>query len=277
LDLPGVILGAAVAGGVIAAVAGGAAALMALRKLRSIGRAQRAIIRSEHQRDARERARHARTRRAVDRAELRLFVQLEALGWLRDALALEHPLPPTRPWAVAPDLLLELVRIIDRSRPTSVLELGSGVSTIVMAARLKALGQGRLVALEHEPRFAEETRRNLALQGLEGVARVLDSPLGKVRIGKGDWRWYQLPAEGLPASVELLLVDGPPGATGPLARYPALPQLAPRLAPGATIVLDDADRPDERETTRRWQAERPGLSVQHLPLESGAVVLRLPD
>ncbi|CAN5591255.1 hypothetical protein BH23CHL8_BH23CHL8_20180 [soil metagenome] len=269
LDFLGTLAGAALAVTALAVVVVGG--------LRPIAAAQRAVLRGERQRDARDRARHARTRRGVDRAERRLFAQLEAMGWLRELLALEHPLPATRHWAASPDLLVELVRIIDRSRPLSVVELGSGVSTIVMAARLKAMGQGRLVALEHEASYAEETRQNLALQGLDDVATVLDAPLADVRVGEAEWRWYSLPEEGLPSSIELLLVDGPPGDTGPLARYPALPQLAPRLAPGATIVMDDADRPDEREAARRWQAERPGLSLRHLPLESGAFVLRLPD
>jgi predicted O-methyltransferase YrrM len=270
VDLVALLLGAATAAAAIA--------IVVVVGLRPIASAQRGALRGERQRDARDRARHARTRRAVDRAERRLFSQLEALGWLRDLLSLEHPLPPTRHWAASPDLLVELLRIIDRGRPTTVLELGSGVSTIVMAARLEAVGGGRLVALEHDPAYAAETRRNLALHGLDGVATVLDAPLSTLRVGEEEWSWYTLPEEGLPApaSVDLLLVDGPPGATGHLARYPALPLLAPRLAPGATIVVDDADRPDEREMARRWQSERPGLSLQHLPLESGAFVLRLP-
>jgi hypothetical protein len=59
------------------------------------------------------------------------------------------------------------------------------------------------------------------------------------------------------AAIELLVVDGPPAyAQGHgLARYPALPVLHDRLAPSATIILDDAERPGEREIIRRWQLE----------------------
>ncbi|MGD6699309.1 hypothetical protein VWV08_22305, partial [Xanthomonas citri pv. citri] len=59
--------------------------------------------------------------------------------------------------------------------------------------------------------------------------------------------------------IELLLVDGPPRASGPRARYPALPLLGTRLAPGARIVLDDVDRTEEQEAADAWLAETPGL------------------
>ena len=65
-------------------------------------------------------------------------------------------------------------------------------------------------------------------------------------------QWYDdaVVAAGLDAAlqgdlIDLLLVDGPPAyAVGHgLARYPALPVLRDRLAPGATVVLDDVERP----------------------------------
>jgi hypothetical protein len=46
--------------------------------------------------------------------------------------------------------------------------------------------------------------------------------------------------------IDLLLVDGPPGSLGEMARYPALHVLESQLASNAVVILDDADRPDER-------------------------------
>ena len=144
-----------------------------------------------------------------------------------------------------------------------------------MAARLRSLGLGELTAVEHDPDFAARTRRELELQGLDGVATVVEAPLAQVRVGGAGWTWYDLPG-GLPSAIGLLFVDGPPGTTGPQARYPALPLLGSRLAPGAVLVLDDADRPDEQEIVKRWQSEHPDLVVRHLDSESGAAVLTLP-
>ncbi len=216
-----------------------------------------------------------RTIDAIESAEARLFSQLEALDWLHAELRLAHPLPATRGYAAAPDALVELVRIIDRVAPATVLELGSGVSTIVIARRLQQLGHGHLVALEHLPEHAERTRAELASQGLADVATVVDAPLEEVSVGPATWSWYEL-RPGVPAVIDALFVDGPPGGTGSLARYPALPLLRDRLVPGATVFVDDGDRPDEQEMVRRWQLEIDGLQATHLPLVKGAWLLAMP-
>ncbi len=225
-----------------------------------------------------EREVRAQGRRAVgsvDAAELRLYQQLEALDWLQAELQLAHPLPPARGWAAAPDALAELVHLVDRARPAQVVELGSGVSTIVIARRLQQLGHGRLVALDHLPAFASQTRAELARQGLAEVATVVDAPLVDVRIDAETWRWYALGAD-VPARIDALFVDGPPGTMGPLARYPALPLLRDRLTPGAIVFVDDGDRADEQEIVRRWQAQDDGLEARHLPLSKGAWLLTVP-
>lgn len=215
-----------------------------------------------------------RTAEAIEAAERRLFSQLEALDWLREELRLDHPLPPTRGFAAAPDALVELVRLVDQVSPEQVVELGSGVSTIVLARRLQQVGRGRLTALEHLPEHAERTRAELARQGLLDVAEVVDAPLVDVSLGDASWRWYV--TERVPGTIDLLFVDGPPSGTGPLARYPALPMLRERLTPGSVILVDDGDRPDERQVVERWQAEVPGLQATHLALTKGAWLLGLP-
>ena len=254
-------------------------AIVATALLISIGAwlepARRAGRRHERRTQHIARKQGSRTRHAVHAAERRLFSQLEALAWLRDELELQRPLPPTRGAATAPDALLELVRIIDRTEPAHILELGCGVSTIVMAARLKSAGKGSVVALEHEARYAEATRAELRAQGLEDVATVVDAPLTDVRIGDADWRWYTLDA-GVPERVDVLFVDGPPAGTGPLARYPAVPLLLDRLAPGATVLVDDGDRPDEQEMVRRWESEIEGLAARHRPFAKGAWLVTMP-
>lgn len=232
--------------------------------------------RRQHRRDERKaRQRAIRTRAAVHSAERRLYSQLEALAWLRDELKLTMPLPPTRGAAASPDALLELVRTIDRTHASSVLELGSGVSTIVCARRLQQAGHGRVVALEHTPQYAEATRAEIAAQGLGAFATVLDAPLRDVRIGDVTWNWYEL-GTGVPDAVEVLFVDGPPKPTGTLARYPAMPLLRDRLLPGASVLVDDGDRPDEQEMVRRWEAEFEGIDVRYLPFAKGAWLLTMP-
>jgi hypothetical protein len=73
--------------------------------------------------------------------------------------------------------------------------------------------------------------------------------------------WYE--TQNLPGglSAELAVIDGPPNATGHLARYPAAHFLLPLLAPNAAIVLDDADRDDERVMVERWLKDHPELAI----------------
>jgi hypothetical protein len=52
-----------------------------------------------------------------------------------------------------------------------------------------------------------------------------------------------------------LFVDGPPGAIARQVRYPAFPLLADRLAPGATVVLDDSRRSAEAAIVKAWKQE----------------------
>jgi hypothetical protein len=88
-------------------------------------------------------------------------------------------------------------------------------------------------------------------EGLERYARVVHAPL------EGEPPWYARAAlERLPDPIDLLVVDGPPAeAPGEgERRAPALPALASRLVPGATVVLDDAERPGERAVLARWEA-----------------------
>jgi predicted O-methyltransferase YrrM len=239
-------------------------------------RAQKATRQRERAASRQAKRRAVRQRKVVHGAELRLFSQLEALAWLQSELDLRRPLPPTRGAAAAPDALLELLRILDDTRPEIVLELGSGVSTIVAAARLKAADRGRIVALEHDPGYAAQTRSHLVAQGLERWAQVVDAPLRDVEIEGDGYRWYELNAD-VPTTIEVLFVDGPPGVTGPLARYPALPLLRERLAPGATLLIDDGSRLDERAMVERWQTEVDGLLVRDLPLAKGAFLITMPS
>ena len=49
-------------------------------------------------------------------------------------------------------------------------------------------------------------------------------------------------------------------ATGPIARYPAVPVLLDRLSSTAAVVLDDMVRQDEQEVVRRWTSTVTGLA-----------------
>lgn len=187
--------------------------------------------------------------RARDAAELAQLI------WLNQAMQPRRPLPPLGTWAASPDLLVALWRNIREKRPTRVLELGSGLSTIVMARALELNQEGgELVALEDHPLFADQVRRQLEEHGLEDRARVLDAPLQRQQIAGWRGQWYTLPALDGFGDVDLLLVDGP----GTRDRAMALPALHGLLAATAAVVVDDYDWKDTRRMLERWQQAFPG-------------------
>lgn len=165
------------------------------------------------------------------------------------------------PWsegAMSPAGLATVATEIAFGERRLVAELGSGISTVVLARLARQL-EGRIFTVEHSPEWAGWVRRALERDGLEDVATVIEAPLEPHALSVGGAPWYaeaafaELPSDG----IELLLVDGPPGYGDGMARsrHPALPALAERLAPGALVVLDDADREGESEILDRWEEE----------------------
>lgn len=212
-------------------------------------------------------------RRAVIDETASAIASAQASAELAATLGLHAPLPPMTGWAAHPELAALLARRVLLHRPQLVVEAGSGVSTLVHAYALRKNGGGRVVSLDHDRAYAARTREELVALGLDDRAEVIDAPLVPQRVGDGTMLWYAL--DGLPdAPIDLLLVDGPPVALQPLSRYPAIPLLLDRLADGALVVLDDADRPSERAVVERWLREHPGrLERHHVPTRKGVVVL----
>ena len=185
--------------------------------------------------------------------------EVEALLQLFRDVAPRAPMPSSGRWALNPTDLLGILFLIEQQRPRLVLELGSGTSSVWIAYALEKFG-GRLVSIDHEQEFAERARELLAAHGLDHVAEVRDTPLRPVTVDGATFSWYDVDGLGDVDDVDLMLVDGPPGGVGPLARYPALHLLRHKLSGTATVVLDDANRPDEKDVLARWEAEIPGLS-----------------
>jgi len=197
------------------------------------------------------------------------MVNLFALAPIRDVV------PAMGGWAASADVVALLVSELLRIRPGLVVECGSGVSTLWMALAIEHHALDcRIVSLDHDPRFAEQTRRSLRAHGVEQHVEVRDAPLVACGLPGHSTPWYDPVALNGLEAIGLVFVDGPPDATGPLVRYPAVPLLAPLLAPTATLVLDDLIRPGEKEVVARWRLQLPDFEVELVPLQKSAAVFR---
>jgi predicted O-methyltransferase YrrM len=198
--------------------------------------------------------------RAIQRNKTETTQEIEALMQLQRLLNPRDALPLLGGWAMEPVAMLAIVELVLGRKPKTIVECGSGTSTIWLAYALERLGSGRVIALEHLEGFADKTRKHLAQHSLERYSEVYVAPLIEREIHGENYLWYATDQVGeLPAEIDILIVDGPPGTTGPHARYPALPVLANRLVDGAVVVLDDAARSEESEIQQRWRAEFRGL------------------
>ena len=209
-------------------------------------------------------------RRSVEdmrKEQRRLEANLQAEFQLRDMLVAsessrsEAAITPLNPgWQLSSQAMQEVVRHVLLDHPKVVVECGSGGSTMWIGRALRRVGEGRLISLENSADWVAIVAGLLQQEGLSSV-EVRHAPMEPIKVAGREQPWYSASALADVEEIDLLLIDGPPGRTSKLARYPAVPALRDKLRPGATVMLDDCHRRDEKETLRKWLAEVPGVSL----------------
>ena len=177
---------------------------------------------------------------------------LDRLGLPQDAL------PNLGSWKADTGLLKLVVEQILGAQPKTVVEFGTGASTLIVAQALALAGGGTFISFEQHPEFVQATREWLATHGLEADVRAV-----QLRPSTGGWPglWYD--HGELPDRIDFMLIDGPPWTIHPLTRGAAA-TLFERIAPGGVVMLDDAARPGERLVARRWRKEWPDFEFRLL-------------
>lgn len=201
-----------------------------------------------------------------------LLTDIQATTQLTRRFSPEATLPRLAGWALSPSSLLKLTDLILEDKAELVLECGSGTSTLWMAYAMRQNGKGTIIALEHKAEYARCTQEMLDSHGLGSFVEVFEVPLTLRATPRGMYQWYDFDFAGISQPIDMLVVDGPIGSVGPHARYPALPLSKPYLQRDSKIVLDDMDRPDEREIVQFWLAENPTLAQALAPNHEIAVL-----
>lgn len=201
--------------------------------------------------------------------------QLESLIALYRKIDGLPTIPSTRLWAMSPDSLLLISEYIEKLRPRTIVECGSGSSTVTMALMLRRLGtDGKVISIENDADICAAVNERLAQDELSPWAVACHAPLVEKRYPGWDqvFRWYDLSRVPVPEAIDLLVVDGPHAKTCSNARYPAGPELLSRLSNGAVVFLDDADRPEEGRLPNLWQAHGGTVKWEKARAEKGALV-----
>lgn len=199
----------------------------------------------------------------------------QAMLALWNLLSFDVSIPYLSGWSATPELALAITDTIRHHKPQWVLELGSGISTVISGKTLSQSGKGRVIALDHDEAYTEKTRRELNKHGLSHIADVIYTPLKPVTLDRGSWDWYDTEVlNRLEQPIDLLIVDGPPVKTQKHSRYPALPLLYDLLAPDAVVIVHDTHRSMESEAIEFWKEEFPGMETETIDSEKGITIIR---
>ncbi len=202
------------------------------------------------------------------------YRQMEALMNLHSLIQLSHPLPPLRQWAASPDLASLIYSLILERKPQNIVEFGSGSSSLIIGYALQKLGKGQVISLEHQEKYARLSANLVTSHQLEDYCKIYHAPLITTQVEGTNYQFYSLEKiQGL-VKADMLVIDGPPASTNPMARFPAVPVLYEKLSDGAVIVLDDGDRQDEKLAVKKWLAAFDSLRNLSKPVtEKGVSVL----
>lgn len=191
--------------------------------------------------------------------------QIEAFIQLNSLLKFSAPLPATRGWVASPDLLLTISQLVKEHKPKLVVELGSGVSTLVVAKS----GAKKVISFDGDAEFAEQTRELLKEHGVRGV----EVRLASLMPFRGGANWYDPSKFKDLKNIDLLIVDGPQGGDNSDARFPALELLLNKLSSKAIIVLDDVNRSGERKLAEDFAKALPKHQLRILDHEKLTAVI----
>lgn len=193
---------------------------------------------------------------------------------IQQLLNLEQELPYAKNWSAAADFLELIINHCLQNKPTGIVECSSGLTSLVLARCCQLNDHGRLHSLENGADYAEKTRQQLASFGLGHNAEVIHAPLETKNINNHDFLWYS--TTDLPRlSIDMLVIDGPPGFIQKHARFPALPLLYDQLANKSMVFLDDAARGDEKAIINMWLEAYPNIKHEYIETERGCSILKI--
>jgi hypothetical protein len=155
-------------------------------------------------------------------------------------------------WALDAQTIRLLWNYLWDQTPQTVVEYGSGVSTILLAvyASLFGVQTGKLcqvISLEADQIHKNSVLQRLKTNNLNAVSKIIN--LHRNGDGKYDFRALDCILAG--SLIDLVLIDGPSGSPG--CRGDTLPAVLDYCKSGSRWFLDDAFRDGELEFLRAWR------------------------
>jgi len=175
-------------------------------------------------------------------------------------------------YSMEPTALAFLKDMFTTYKPTTVIELGSGISTAILSRHMREIHgvdfESRYVTVDQSADFALQTQKMLERVGTDDMVHMVVADTHPVEAEGREISWYHLDADKFTEALggrkaDLVIIDGPAagGAQGVAgSRFAALPLLKEYLAHEALFFMDDAFRDPELEIAAAWA----GLDYVHV-------------
>lgn len=157
-------------------------------------------------------------------------------------------------WSITRECAIALYREVVRLKSRSIIDFGSGVSTLVFALHAKQTG-AKVVSLEADKKWLDITAASLRQLGLAEYVTLIHAPLKDATRYKIARATYHFDF-GVGAPYDFVFIDGPPERVG---RHGTLPSIAAHLDTEWHAWVHDGARPGERQCVSLWS--------KHLPVD----------
>lgn len=173
-------------------------------------------------------------------------------------------------WSISDALAVVLSRYLEWRKPQHILEIGSGLSTVVLGA-YAVRHSAFVVTLEHDEKYYLRTKAALTQFGMDERVELKLAPLRIRKFERYGRRapWYDVRLNG---QFDFVFVDGPPKEEG---REAVLFAIAENLTSGWELWLDDARRYHEQKCLLRWRQGFPNgfFRVDHRHVDGKGIVV----
>ncbi|RLD60936.1 MAG: hypothetical protein DRI95_14815 [Bacteroidetes bacterium] len=201
----------------------------------------------------------------------RLYSRVERIGMYSQEqmayqqlqrLSFNHAFLPVTVMSMSFTATLHILNEIVINEKKSIIEFGSGISTVYIAKLLKELDCNcNFYSVDTSKEWIDKMKQILEKESLLDKVIFIEAGIKDIPNSlryKDQTKWYDIDLinKGLKNApdFDLVIVDGPNGWTCPYARNSAIPFLKGRTTDSVTIFLDDTKRPSEKEILINWKS-----------------------
>ncbi|MDZ4149256.1 MAG: class I SAM-dependent methyltransferase [Flavobacteriaceae bacterium] len=176
------------------------------------------------------------------------------------------PYLPFNGGALRPICLAYILNEIIINQRRMILELGSGLSTILMARLIKINNlKAKIISVENNYNWSIIIKNYLEKEDLLQYVEIIRADLKTLdtKLGQVQWYDYSLVSKSTTGcKFDFVIIDGPNANTETIkySRVPALFKFKDKLEEDYCIVLDDSNRKGEQEIIRLFRNENKDIN-----------------